>query len=422
MGIRTAWLSAAATLVVSASAGHAQVPVGTRMTIGEMYARDIAQIATDVGEYAGAKAAMGQELAQARQAFFASLNNPAQRKTAEARFARLLYGKDLTLMLQQVSEGPTERNQSIQAGLALISGGQLDGGIPYNAEPYFHLWLQGVRISLGARRPGTMVVPASTQALAQAIAANRETYERYKAQRDLAEFARHQGTPAAVRKLAPDASLPLSWQEFVGPEAAAYNTAFAPTQDAYDALLEAGRNDPKALMRCVYGPSVSDSQDAPAVSLYSTYFWHARLPANFDRIQAADQARGAFQDLGTEALQRCPASSKAANAFVEAARKAYQARRPATASQPSPQETTAQAQRQFKEVQALRERHNQERNAMSATFNQRMKAVTRTKSAAGNPARDALREAQRKATAELRERHRRELEEIQQRHRREAGR
>ena len=134
-----------------------------------------------------------QEMSALRARFWAAYPNGQGIREISAEFSRQLWIKDLAfLMAGALPEG----TDTIRSALMNNLLSALDGGIPTSARANFNLWAKAVRWRLGAT--GDQVLFPNPVKVFEAIAATEAEYERYRIDRDFAEFDRAGREPAWI--------------------------------------------------------------------------------------------------------------------------------------------------------------------------------------------------------------------------------
>jgi hypothetical protein len=180
-GIAVACLMA----VPRASKAEADWP---RETIGgPTLAEQIADIVVKAQKVAAAKEAANAEIEDARRQFFADCVNGIRGGVSEKNFAELLFEKDIYFLSLYMQEGMTPKALRQLKGIDILTGGELDGGLP--PVEIFGVWVNAVRTALGAPPPGQLWLPTPAEFI-EGIAQTSDVYEKYKVSRDRAEFGR----------------------------------------------------------------------------------------------------------------------------------------------------------------------------------------------------------------------------------------
>ncbi len=329
------WLAIA--LVLASPTLCAQEVELRKATIGDVLRRDWAQIMQAQQETTRNKAEFNQQIAAARREFLESIKNPAKRAKAEAEFARLLYAKDVVYMSLYLSEGFSDSNVQKVRGLMLITGGELDNGIPAEGWNTFVDWVRGLRAYYGVTRDGQMLFlnPAdagSKDKLMAALRSNDSLYDRYKAIRDRQEIQieseRRKTEENIATAKAEDGGVRLHKQEAM--PLAPWMLAEFPDGAFSKHLFQSSAN--VQVLQCTYGPSLT-SRGEEGYSQY--HFWHGQAPADIGALLQEDRQQ-TLRFLGAEGVARCPASSNQAIARVQKAMAEHPHRQ---SSQPAQRET-----------------------------------------------------------------------------------
>jgi hypothetical protein len=292
------------TLIVAPASAQ---DVVRRVTIGEYYSIKIVEAIQAQQRAARAKAEFNADIAAARDAFLRNRGNAA----AEKRFAELLLAKDQYYFAQMAIEGTSDYSQKRVAGINLVTGGALDGGIAPPAEDAFLRWVQAVRRTLGVRSDREMLIVTDSARVNAAIAQHEAEYTSYRALRDRHEIESFELAERVNRQraaLTPESKQRLDRQEV---------KRFDPVSD----LRGSGR-PPEPLwqlasklaapdvLRCRYGP-VAVFEDGQS-KFEEFRYWHRQPPTVIDDLIAAN-TNGHLGDLATRsALSDCPATSAVA--------------------------------------------------------------------------------------------------------------
>lgn len=190
--IGAATLSAAFMFATTAQADR--IIIGTpgqvaAAMLGHDLGESIGQALQAGAAYAKSKEEVNIEIERARLAFWE--NYPDGPKIAEAReeYATLLFYKDLFYLGLFIAEGMNYDSMERIKNMNLLTGGEVDGGIrSQRGIIEFAKWVDAVRKSMGASKPGELLFATSPQKMLDAITANMPAYEKYREARDEIEY------------------------------------------------------------------------------------------------------------------------------------------------------------------------------------------------------------------------------------------
>ena len=270
-----------------------------RTTIGDIIHRDAVEVIKSIQELQRASVSAKQfstEIEQARREFFASVPDSAERARAEKRFAELLQQKDIHYL--GLSYMSSVGGSAVKT-LEIMSGTQIDGGIPQAAQAAFDAWASAVR---------KVVALEITEArVAMAIVANQHLYEEYKILRDKAEMhamnnlrARMQGY-SAIRAAIDDGLLPDGDRKLASHKVVQFDPSRhlnrnalgnKPNQRRFSELLAAATAAaPLQVLECAYGPMSATENGGSWTLVYSVYrLWYRVVPQGLEEMIASNQA------------------------------------------------------------------------------------------------------------------------------------
>lgn len=284
-----------------------------RPTIGDVMRHHLAEAIRHQQQAVRSKAQFGAQIAEGRAAFFATAKKPESRAEAGKRFAELLYAKDLVYMSGLLATGTGPESQKRAAMTHMITGGDIDGGIPPVARKAFDAWVDDVRGFLGARGRDTFLLLTDPARLREALDASAASYERYRELRDRFEIDRYT-TARSVGKarLAPGV-FRLHEQQKVALDL--YRDTridlLGRTRPLRSKLGEMAKGG-QMVLRCAYGPKDGYADGTPQYE--HVLFWFARAPDGIEELLAADAAHG-MAGLHTRAARDiCPENSAVAKA------------------------------------------------------------------------------------------------------------
>lgn len=264
---------------------------------------------------AATKQEFNTRIAQVRARYFESQPGTPEYASIERELASLLEEKDLTLAFPLITNGFSEQAQTKVELFSLLSGGEIDNGIPADAKQAFLKWVAGMRGTLGANGNNDMLAITDSNSFQQALKANSSLYEEYRAQRDTAERSvfeaeqkRLMEVETARTKVAADGGVPLKNKNVR--VLASYDYGQGEMSAELDkAMMEMYRHDP-LILECNYGPGLSATGHP---MYYQFLYWHQPLPGNLAVVLQADTDL-VFEKFGNQARTDCPLSDRAARA------------------------------------------------------------------------------------------------------------
>lgn len=170
------------------------------------------------------KADFNRQIRAARQTFWKEFPNGSGIAKAEENLARLMFEKDLFMLVLFLPEGPNSQ----QSKVLNRTMGDWDDGIRPIGNASFKNWIIAVREKLGARNHSSknpdLILPWHLEKLPEAIRSTAKQYDTYKMKRDWWEFwsAGHEADfyPTekdyllfAIRSFGDDNDLPMTLEQ-----------------------------------------------------------------------------------------------------------------------------------------------------------------------------------------------------------------
>ena len=392
---------AALALSVTTAAVAQDVWIG-RPTIGDVHRHQISELILAQRQASQSKSQFNSDIARARADFFKTASTPDSRADAEKRFADLLQAKDLmylsTLAIEGTGVDASKRTEAIH----MVTGGQIDGGIPQQARPAFDRWVNAVRQNLGARSPNELLWVWHQDQWIKAITASTDSYERYKAERDKAEIDAYNKRRASAAGYASPAwaSVKAAMEAGRNPDGSRnlHNktiVAFNPQQHlnlgaaknpatyrkVRDIAATWAGSDGLQVIECAYGPMEAQENGPGKWTLIYDHlrFWYRTVPQRLDEMIAENRSALAFSH-GRDAthlymaIDDCGATNEGTRAMILANH--------ARAVPPESMEKTMERRRAEVEAQQA-ERTAASRERMCARSAARIEQVRQQTAAAG---------------------------------------
>jgi len=315
-----------------------------RPTIGDYIRRDVQNLLNSYVELQRAgqdKVYLTQDIAKAREAFFATSQSPRTREEVGRQFAKLLQKKDLYYFGMYVTYGTDPQGIQRVKVLDAISKGAVDGGIHPEVLGDYLAWVNGFRASLGFSGDSVSgglsseaLISQNHAAFAKAFKDNMPLYAKYQEARDAAEMDRflkqrklNQEVRANREKIAnakaPDGSYKLDNESTV-PLGAHHIRGDRLSQmgPQWEARVRALAGARTPVLECHYGPIGMWEEGRLKFSTYT--FWYGTVPAVLavlaDFFSVNNGALGSGKDDNLDkniALPSCPSTE--AQAVVIAA-------------------------------------------------------------------------------------------------------
>ncbi len=318
------------------------------------FGRQLGHVIGAQQQAAQAKGQINSQIQQARLKWRTTKENRREDAAIGEEFSNLLFVKDFYYLSLHIAMGVGSTHGN---ALNILTGGDLDNGIPELAQYAYRSWVDEIRRLLGAPGSGDLLFVIDESQLLSAILAAENVYEHYRQQRDLAEYVQAGLISEPTDLLASDGSLALIRERAVDLATFLY---YSSKPGPRLQKLSGDTSSPK-ILQCYYGSAAYPR---------SYYFWKDAAPEWLDDVAVENDLTSPVAYLGPEGYTNCPPSMRRAQLYYAKAEE-YSGRLNKELSDQSRERSEAREEAVRQQVEVYRQARERQREEQAAIVEQR---------------------------------------------------